>query len=114
MYKVYFYQKGNGDTPARSFTRSFPDNVIGKIDKWIERLQEHGPNLRRPIADKVRDKIYELRLSFGHLEPRFLYFFHERNIIITHGFLKKTKEIPSQEIDRAINYMNDFLIREGD
>lgn len=113
MYKVFYYQKPNGEIPVKDFVRSFPDNVIGKINRWISRLQENGPNLRRPIVDKINDKIYELRLSFGHLEPRFLYFYYGKNIIVTHGFLKKTESIPVEEIDRSVRYMNEFLMREG-
>ena len=114
MYKVLFYRRNNDSVPTVEFKRSFPDNVIGKIDKWIERLQEHGPNLRRPIVDKIADKIYELRLSFGHLSPRFLFFYYGKYIIITHGFLKKTREIPRSEIERATEYMHDFLRQQGD
>lgn len=36
----------------------------------------------------------------------------EGPIVITHGFLKKTRKIPIEEIERAECYMQDFLNRE--
>ena len=113
MFKYYFYQTQRGDIPVKDFIKALPENVQGKILKWIELLQEHGPALKRPYADKLRDKIHELRLSFGKLEIRLLYFFWDNNVILTNGFLKKTMAIPEEEITRAINSMNDFTSRNG-
>jgi len=55
--------------------------------------------LKRLYADKLRDKIYELRLSFGRLEIRILYFFWNNNIIFINGFLKKTQKIVQLKLD---------------
>ena len=85
--------------------------VRAKAEKWMEKLEEEGPNLPRPYADVVRGKIRELRVSFTSNEYRFLYFFFGRRIIITHGFLKKTRQIARGEIERAERTMRDFLQR---
>jgi len=113
MYKYYFYQTIQKEVPVRDFIVSLPEAVQGKILKWISLLQEHGPALRRPHAAKLEDKIYELRLSFGRLEIRILYFFWGKNVILTNAFMKKTSVIPVAEIEKAINYMNDFIKRNG-
>ena len=70
-----------------------------------------GPDLPRPYADMIRGKIRELRVSFGGLHHRFLYFFQGKRIVVTHGFLKKTAAIPEGEITRAERYMADFCQR---
>jgi phage-related protein len=49
----------------------------------------------------ARDFIRELRVSFGRREIRLLYFIHGRTIVLTHGFLKKTRALPPEEIVRA-------------
>ena len=103
-----FFKSGN-----QYFIANLQEEVQGKIVKWISLLQEYGPTLKRPYADKLRDKIYELRLSFGKLEIRILYFFWNSSIILTNGFLKKTRSVPESEIEKAINYMNDFIKRNG-
>ena len=78
-------------------------------------MEEYGPNLPRPYADVVRGKIRELRVIFASAQYRFLYFFHSKHIIITHGFLKKTDRVPDSEIDRAQRIMADFedRVKEG-
>lgn len=111
MYEVMSYEDRKGNCPTDEFLDSLPIKVQAKVEKWIEKLEEEGPNLPRPFADVVRGKIRELRVIFGSNHHRFLYFFFGKKVIITHGFLKKTDKIPPEEIERAERYMEDFLER---
>lgn len=68
----------------------------------LERLEVLGHELRRPEADYLRDDIYEIRASFRGVHYRMLYFFHKTQaIVISHG-LQKEREVPTTEIERAI------------
>lgn len=111
-YEAGFYKDKRGRCPAIEFLKGLPTKIRAKIAKWIEKLEQEGPNLPRPYADIVRGKIREFRVSFGSNEYRFLYFFLGKRIIIAHGFLKKTQKIPPEEIKRAERYMEDFLQRK--
>ena len=91
------------------FLDGLPVKVRAKLMKWIERLEEMGPDLPRPYADLVQGKIRELRLVFASNQIRCLYFFDGRKIILTHGFLKKTDKVPENEIERAINTMKEYF-----
>ena len=83
-----------------------------KIWRYIALLEEHGPNLLRPYADYVRDKIRELRISIQAGNVRIFYFFFlENNIILLHVFKKKTHELPEKEIEQANKNMEDFILR---
>lgn len=110
-YEVLFYENKDGWCPMDNFLDTLTIKVRAKLEKWLEQLEIHGPNLPRPYADMLRDKIRELRLKFGSDQYRFLYFFLNKKIIVTHGFVKKTDEVPEQEIERAIKCMNDFIFR---
>ena len=112
-YEVLFYQTAGGVSPVDEFLDSLEVHIRAKFEKWLEQLEEHGPNLPRPFADVVYGKIRELRLKFGTMHYRFLYFFAGKKIIVTHGFIKKTPRVPEEEIARAIRHMNDFLARFG-
>ncbi len=58
--------------------------------------------MRRPEADYLRDKIYELRIGLQGINYRILYFFHENTAaVVSHGIIKE-KQVPSGEIDRAV------------
>jgi phage-related protein len=100
-YRVEFALTSRGDAPAKDFLESLPERPRDKAEAWIARLEEHGPNLPRPYADVVSAPIRELRVSFGRLEIRLLYFIHGRRIVLTQGFLKKTRETPTAEIAYA-------------
>ena len=114
MYSVIFYKSQRGDSPVDDFLDSLQVKARAKTHKWIQKLQEQGSDLPRPFSDILRNKIRELRIPCGNLDIRLLYFFwHNKIIVVTHGFLKKTNEVPEQEIERAIRLMNDFILRHG-
>lgn len=115
-YRVLFYETERGTCPVEEFLNSLPIKVRAKVAKWIEKLEEYGPDLPRPYADIVRGKIRELRVIFSSGQYRFLYFFYNEYIIMTHGFLKKTDKVVEGEIARAHHFMIDFeeRIRKGD
>jgi len=75
----------------------------------LERLQELGHELRRPEAAYLRDDIYELRVRFGHVNYRILYFFHGHDIAVLAAGLTKEDQIPSIEIDRTIEKRIRFI-----
>jgi phage-related protein len=100
-YKIEYFQAEGGDLTTVDFLTGLPIKVRAKIAKWVQLLQEEGPDLKRPYADMLRDGIRELRVSFGHLDIRLLYFIEGTVIVITHGFLKKTWQTPFTEIEKA-------------
>lgn len=68
----------------------------------ILRLHRYGYELRRPIADALRDGIRELRIRSGTVQYRILYAFIGKNVaILTHGFSKEGR-VPPSEIDLAL------------
>ena len=67
MYSVEFYQTPGGHYPARDFLTGLQVKVRAKAAKWLQLLQEEGPDMKRPYADLLRDGIRELRVSFGQL-----------------------------------------------
>jgi ribosome-binding protein aMBF1 (putative translation factor) len=65
-------------------------------------LAREGYRLQRPRAALLRDGIHELRPKSGRINYRILYFFHKEMAILTHG-LTKEKEVPNEDIERAID-----------
>jgi phage-related protein len=68
----------------------------------IERLAEFGHELRRPMADLLRDDIHELRIRKGRVNYRILYFFHGRGLAILGHAITKEDVVPPAEIQRCI------------
>ncbi|OGZ60910.1 MAG: hypothetical protein A2919_00045 [Candidatus Spechtbacteria bacterium RIFCSPLOWO2_01_FULL_43_12] len=109
MYKVIFYKTSRGEEPTVRYLKTLDVKVRTKFYKLLTLLENLGPNLRRPYADLLKNKIYELRIKFGSNQYRTLYFFFGREyIVITHGFTKKTDQVPEIEIKRTETYRKDF------
>ena len=107
-YSITFFKTKRGEIPARDFILSLPENVRFRFEAYLQLLSECGPRIRRQYGAYLRDKIYELRPDLGRLSPRILYFYKGKEIILTHGFLKKTDKVPDTEIKKAIKIMNSY------
>lgn len=97
----------DGSCPFLEWLDIQPPKVQDKCIVKIERLKEMGYELRRPEADYLRDKIYELRIAHQSIQYRILYFFHEKNGVISHGTLKE-RVVPPKQIDLAIDRKRKF------
>lgn len=79
-----------------------------KCAVYLARLEFEGHELRRPVADYLRDGIYELRPSLAGVQYRILYFFQGREAVVaSHGLIKEQK-VASIEIERAVQRMERF------
>jgi phage-related protein len=103
--QVVFYQEPTGESPVVNWLAELHDThrkAFYKCHTAFARLALLGHELRRPDADYLRDGIYELRVRFGSVNYRFLYFFHGQNIaIVAHG-LTKEATIPAADLARAL------------
>lgn len=112
MYSVYFYVDGRGRAVVRDFIKELNKKSRAKIGRYIELLEQHGPDLVRPYADHVRDKIRELRIHAADGNVRIFYFFFiDKRIVLLYAFKKKTQDLPEREIEQAERNMEDFLAR---
>ena len=114
MPNIRYYTTPRGDCPFESFLDGSTDKVRTKFLKLLGVLEERGSELRRPYADFLRDGIWELRVGFGGDQYRAFYFFWDAgDIVVTHGLIKKSDQVPPGEIDRALRYRDDFLRRKA-
>ena len=114
QFKVEFYEKENGEEPAKDFLFSQNNKMRAKLVGLIDILGQYGNLLREPYSKHLEDGIFEIRGKVGTDITRILYFFYyEGRIILTNGFVKKTQQTPKQQIKIAKQYRKDFLEREG-
>jgi len=112
-YNIIFYNKSDGTKPVSEFIRGLEPKMKAKVLHTIDVLSDTGPKLREPHSKHLSDGIFELRVKSGSNISRVLYFFVVgQEIILTHGFIKKTQKTPSAEIAKAKLYRAEFLKRE--
>ena len=69
-----------------------------------------GPQLRFPHTANIGEGVFELRFRGKEGQIRVLFFFfYKRQVILTHGFVKKTKKTPKKEIEIAMQRRKEFL-----
>ena len=114
MFNVKYYELPNGDKPVERFIDSLDLKMRVKALGSIEILAKFGNTLREPYSKMVGKGLFELRIKFAGDITRIFYFFVvDNNIVLTNGFVKKTRKTPPSEIELAIKYKADYEKRCG-
>lgn len=79
----------------------------------LSQLEDRGHELRRPVADLLRDGIYELRSTYAGVHYRILYFLAGRDaVVVCHGLIKEAA-VPAADIERAMVRRRKFEANPG-
>lgn len=103
--QVCFFKSRDGEVPARDWLHRLQRTDRSAFAKCVARIRllaEHGHELRRPVADFLRDGIHELRVRAGRVNYRILYFFHGREVVVLAQGLTKESAVPDADIERAL------------
>lgn len=104
-YEVLFFEDLNGKEFISSFLEELSEKNRARVFREIDLLENNGPALKEPHTKYLKNGIFELRISIKESYVRIFYFYDkEKIIILTHGFMKKTKKTPVKEIKRALKY----------
>jgi len=115
MWSIILYEKENGTIPVAEFLDTLPAKHYAKALRDIDVLEKYGTALTEPLAKHVKGKLWELRTKSASNISRIFYFVHiGQNIILLHGFMKKTQRTPNREIETAHKYLEDYLRRHRD
>jgi phage-related protein len=108
--RVIFYRDDDGSTPLLDWLAEVqPRQAVARCIALIELLAERGHELRRPHADILKDGIHELRTRQGRVQLRMLYFFDKHTAVVTHGFIKRGRKVPTAEIERAGEFRDRYV-----
>ena len=114
MFKAEYYEKEDGTRPAEEFILGLDNKMKAKVLWTITLLEEYGTKLRLPYSEYLEDGIFELRIKQSSDITRVLYFFFkDKRIILTNGFIKKTRKTPPGELKLAKDRRTEFLRRGG-
>lgn len=109
-YTCIFYETIKGKSPVEDFIKSLTEDTQDKFIYKKELLEEFGPQLRFPHTDNIGKGIFELRFKGKEGQVRVLFFFfYKKQIILTHGFVKKTQKTPKKEIEIAEQRKKEFF-----
>lgn len=108
-WQVVFYRDDGGNEPVREFILAQPDGAIGEILHVFKLLYRFGLSLGKPYVEKVKGKIWALRIKHSSDYYRILYFAAtEKKFVLLHAVKKKRDNLLISDIDIAISRMNDY------
>ncbi len=115
MFEIEFYRLKDGTAPVEKFLDRLNVKMRNKALNSLLILEEFGNALREPYSKPIGEGIFELRIQFANDISRIFYFFFVNNkIVVTNGFVKKTRKTPESEIVIARKYKKDYERRHKD
>lgn len=109
MFDVDFYRKEDGTAPVEDFLDSLDVKMRNKALNSLRLLEEFGNRFREPHSKSMGEGLFELRIKFGSDISRVFYFFYTGDkIILTNGYIKKSRKTPKGELELAQKYKADY------
>lgn len=106
--KIKFYKMTpSGREPVREWLRSLPKEVTKVIGEDIMTIQMTWP-VGMPLVKNLGKKLLEVRSSLPQGIARIFFIVKDGEIVLLHGFIKKTQKTPAQELEIAKDRMRDF------
>lgn len=109
QYTILAVCDSRGNPVLLEFFNELGPNLQKDMDAMLQLLEMcavSGPPRNTEISHKIRGEIWEF--IKGRL--RILWFYDQGRVIVcTHGFVKRTKKTPKQEISRAERIRRDYL-----
>lgn len=112
---IWFYKTSLKKCPVQEFLDSLSGKAAQKVT-WVLKIIEDLDIVPQKYFKKLDPyNIWECRIDFSGNTYRILAFIHkESNIILTNGFIKKTRKTPKQEIELSLKYRYDYINNEGE
>lgn len=103
-----FYATGGGRRPVRDWLMDLSREDRRQIGIDIQRV-EFGWPLGMPYCRSLGQGLWEVRSSLsGGRIARIIFFIQNGEMVLLHGFEKKTQKTPAQDIDLALARKRDL------
>ncbi len=106
--KVVFFKTDTGNEPVREWLKSLPKEDCKIIGADILTVQYTWP-VGKPLVDNLSDGVWEVRSRVENRIARSLFAVVNQEIVLLHGFLKKTQKTPDDELDLAKKRKRQYL-----
>lgn len=111
-FELIFYRRANGDCPVSEFLASLNTVMRYKMLHQLDLLELYGNHPKGDFTKPLGDGLFECRAQTKTDITRILFFFDKnRQIVLTHGFVKKTQRMPASELETAKKYRADYFAR---
>ena len=98
--KVVFFKTNTGNEPVREWLKELTKDDCKVIGTDILTVQYAWP-LGKPLVDNLGDGVWEVRSRLDNRIARTLFALVNQEIVLLHGFIKKSQKTPSDELELA-------------
>ena len=102
-----FYRSSSGQEPVREWLKTMNQAEKKTIGEDIAYVQFKWP-IGKPRVDYLRDSVWEVRSRLDNRIARVLFAVDFSQMILLHGFIKKTQQTPNSDIDLAIKRLKEW------
>ena len=108
-WQVIYYISPSGDNPVKEFLDDHL-SVKLKVFRIFAHIKEFGLQLVIPHIKKLSGiPLWEIRI-LGRDNARIFYAaLQNQQILLLHGFIKKTNKTPKKEIDLSLVRLNEYM-----
>jgi len=104
--QVVFYKTDAGNEPVREWLLEDVGEEEKKIiGKDIKVVQFSWP-IGMPLVESFGNGLWQVRSSLPDKIARVFFTMHNNEIVLLHGFIKKTKKTPASDLDLAMKRKN--------
>ena len=99
--QAIFYRSKAGAEPVRNWLKALTKEERLKIGTDIKTV-EFGWPIGMPTCRPMQHGLFEVRSNLGNRTARVIFCFHERRMILLHGFIKRTQKTPTPDLELAL------------
>lgn len=100
ILEVRFFATDSGNEPVCEWLKSLPASERRTLGEDIKIVQFGWP-LGMPLVCKMAKDLWEVRIHLVDRIARVLFTVTGHTMVLLHGFIKKSKATPSEELEMA-------------
>jgi phage-related protein len=98
---LIFFRTDAGNEPVREWLRALPEDDRREIGRDLMRVQWRWP-VGMPLCRSLGNGLWEVRSSLASKRiARVIFCAHDGELVMLHGFIKKTQKTPKADLDLA-------------
>jgi phage-related protein len=106
--RVVFFKTDAGNEPVREWLKGLPKEDRKTIGADILTVQYAWP-VGKPLVDNLGDGLWEVRSRLSNRIARTLFAVVDEEIVLLHGFIKKQRKTPPDELELAKKRKKQYL-----
>lgn len=105
--QAIFFSSASGDEPVRDWLKALDKTERLRIGEDIAYVQYKWP-IGKPRVDHLRGPVWEVRSKIGNRIARVLFAIEQSQMILLHGFIKKTQQTDPADIELALKRLKEW------